>query len=326
MKRVGHLFDAVVERENLLLAFARASRGKSSCLAQIGYAANLRDEIEVLRTGLVDGTYPVGIYTQFTIHDPKERIITAATFRERVLHHALMNVCERYFDKWQIFDSYASRRGKGQMAAVRRAQEFASHYAWFLKCDFRKYFDSIPHDRLKRMLRHKFKDEKVLYWFERIIDSYEVSSDRGLPIGNLTSQHLANHYLDGLDRKFHPYVRYMDDFIIWADDRDVLRRVRDDVARYAETELGLTLKEKPFINRSVQGMDFLGMRVYPSRIRLARKSRHRYMQRIRAAEWELRNGRISEAECQIRELALTAFVQQADTCAWRRSKLESVFA
>ena len=141
MKRIGNLFDAVVEPENLRLAFWKASRGKQHRPDQRKYAARLEEEIEGLRLGLLQGDYPAGDYTRFTVYDPKERVICAAAFRERVLHHALINVCEPLVDGWLMFDCYACRVGKGQAKAVRRAQAFAGRYEWFLKADIRKFFE-----------------------------------------------------------------------------------------------------------------------------------------------------------------------------------------
>ena len=200
MKRIGNLFERVIDPENLRLAFLKASRGKRHRVDQQAWQSNLEENVVRLRDGLMRLDYPIGDYRRFTIYEPKEREICAASFGERVLHHALMNVCEPYFDKWLVFDSYACRVGKGQKDAFVRARQFAHRYRWFLKCDFRKYFDSIPHDRLKAMLARRFKDPMVLAWLGRIIDSYEKTPGRGLPIGNLTSQHLANLYLDPLDR------------------------------------------------------------------------------------------------------------------------------
>jgi len=200
MKRIGYLFDKVIDPENLRLAFLKASRGKCQRADQRRFRDNLGTEICRLRDGLISGKYPIGDFKRFTIFDPKEREICAASFGERVLQHALMNVCEPYFDKWLVYDSYACRVGKGQVAAVKRAREYAHRHKWFMKCDFRKCFDSIPHDRLKAALARRFKDSFVLGWFCRIIDSYEKSAGRGLPIGSLTSQHFANFYLDPLDR------------------------------------------------------------------------------------------------------------------------------
>ena len=126
MKRVGNIFGAVVERENLRDAFLKASRGKRHRFDQRQYADNLDNELDRLREGFLNVDYPVGNYRRFKIYDPKEREICVAPFGERVLHHALMNVCEPWFDKWLVFDTYACRAGKGQLRAVKRAAQFAA--------------------------------------------------------------------------------------------------------------------------------------------------------------------------------------------------------
>lgn len=133
----------------------------------------------------------VGDYHYFKVFDPKERSICAAAFNERVLHHALMNVCHPIFERAQIFDSYASRIGKGTYAALDRASHFTKRYKWFLKLDFKKYFDSIQHGVVKSQLQRLFKDQELLNIFNSIIDTYEVAPSQGVPIGNLTSQYLV---------------------------------------------------------------------------------------------------------------------------------------
>ncbi len=325
MRRIGNLFEAVVEPENLRLAFWKASRGKQHRPDQREYAARLEEEIEALRLGLLQGDYPVGDYTRFTVYDPKERVICAAAFRERVLHHALMNVCEPLVDRWLVFDCYACRVGKGQAKAVRRAQAFARGYPWFLKADIRKFFDSVPHDGLKALLRRKFKDGRLLGWFDRIIGTYETQPGRGLPIGNLTSQHFANLYLDPLDRfaretlRAGGYVRYMDDFVLWSGEKDELKAARERVAALVAERLGLELKDEPYLNRTRHGMDFLGMRVFPGVVRLNRRSKERFAEKARRYGWLLAQGRWTERTYQERMTALTAFVEQAETLAWRKS-------
>ena len=314
MKRVGFLFSQIVDRDNLLLAYAKASRGKSGCRDRLAFSRKLEENILDLQHGLMDGSYPVGSYTRFTIYDPKEREICAASFGERVLHHALMNVCEPYFDRWLIDDTYASRKGRGQLKAIRRAQFHARRYAWYLKCDVRKYFDSIPHDGLLALLRRKFKDPLLNAWFERLVRSYEKTPGRGLPIGNLTSQHFANLYLDRLDRMYAPFVRYMDDFVFWHDDKETLKRIRDAVSEMLARDLGLELKPTQ-INRTSAGMDFLGMRIFPRTVRLNRASRLRYRRKV---SWLLRHVG-DEVMLQERLTSLTAFVAQADSLAWRQS-------
>jgi retron-type reverse transcriptase len=325
MKRIGKLFEAVVEPENLRLAFWKASRGKRHRPEQRAFASHLEEGIECLRAGLLAGDYPVGNYTRFMIYDPKEREICAAAFPERVLHHALTNVCEPHFEKWLIFDTYACRKEKGQFKAVRRAQEFARQHEWFLKADVRKFFDSVPHEKLKALLRRKFKDEQLLCWFDRIIDTYETRPGRGLPIGNLTSQYFANFYLDPLDRfvketlRIKGYVRYMDDFALWCNSKDELKEVRRKTVAFAFDRLGLELKQEPYLNRTRHGMDFLGMRVFPDAVRLNRRSKQRFTSKVRHYEWLLACGHLTEADFQERVTALTAFVQQADTLELRRN-------
>lgn len=115
MKRVGFLFDQILDRENLLLAYAKASRGKCLREERIAFAENLEANVNALAEGLRELSYPIGNYARFTIHDPKEREICAAPFSERVLHHALMNVCGPYFERWMIFDSYASRKVQNRL-------------------------------------------------------------------------------------------------------------------------------------------------------------------------------------------------------------------
>ncbi len=231
-----------------------------------------------------------------------------------------MNVCGPYFERWMIFDSYASRKGKGQMRAVKRAQEFARRNRWFLKCDIRKFFDSIPHGLLLAKLARKIKDPFVLAWFERLIGSYEKTPGRGLPIGNLTSQYFANLYLDGMDRLASPYVRYMDDFVFWGNDKDRLLALREWVETFANGELGLELKQSPFVNRTSAGMDFLGFRVFPERVALSRVSARRYVSRVRGITRHCAD----ERTAQTRLTSMTAFVMQADSHAWRAEKLKDI--
>lgn len=331
MRRVGGLFERITEPENLRLAFWKASRGKASRPDQQTYRANLGIELERLRTGLVDGTYPVGDYKRFVIHEPKQREICAAAFRERVLHHALMTVCEPCIDRWLIDQTCACRRGLGQWAAIQRAQAYARRRGWYLKCDFRKFFDSIPHEGVMQMLARRFKDKSVIGWFGRIVDTYQTKPGLGLPIGNLTSQHLANLYLDRLDRlvaeghataakgRAVDYVRYMDDFVYWSDDRGVLRALRDEVVQWSAQTLGLTVKAEPQINRTCHGMGFLGRRVYPNGVRLSRPAWRRFQKKTAGYERLFAMGAISEATLQERVTALTGCIACGATVGLRRA-------
>ena len=200
MHRAANLFDQIHDPENLRLAFHKAGRGRRGQWVVRQFAAGLDQHITAMSLAIRMGTAAVGRFQQFLIRDPKERVITAPCFEERVLHHGIMNVCEPVLDRWLIDDTFACRTGKGREAAIARAHIFTRRQSWFLKLDVRKYFDSVPHARLKSYLERRFKDPRLLELLKRIIACYRGELGIGLPIGSLTSQHFANFYLGWLDR------------------------------------------------------------------------------------------------------------------------------
>ena len=318
------MFSAIADPDNLRLAFWKARKGKNHSRQVLQYRSDLEKNLNALREEILGGTVEVGQYTFFKIFDPKERNICAAAFREQVLHHALMNVCHPYFERVQIFDSYASRKGKGTYAALDRAKEFTRRYRYFLKIDVRKFFESIHHNVLKTQLGRLFKDEAVLKTLFGIIDSYQAKPDRGVPIGNLTSQYFANHYLSALDHfikeqlRIKAYVRYMDDMVLWHDDKDVLKRARGAIQTYLQQEMKLELKP-PLLNSCARGVPFLGYVVLPFNIRLSLRSRRRFVKKLRGLEENYHTGKWSEAACQRKILPLLAFTRHANTLAFRKS-------
>ena len=199
MKRAGNLYRLIVEPDNLRLAFCKAVKGKHDRLEVIGFRENLEENLQKIRHQLLLHAPDIGHYRFFRIHDPKPRSICAASFPERVLHHAIMNICEPILDSYAICDSYACRKNKGCHKALARARHFARNNNWYLKLDIRKYFDSIDHDVVMRLLSRRFKDRELLLLFEKLLATYHVELDKGLPIGSLISQHLANFYLGLFD-------------------------------------------------------------------------------------------------------------------------------
>ncbi|HEX4609321.1 MAG TPA: RNA-directed DNA polymerase, partial [Urbifossiella sp.] len=290
MKREPRGLEAIAAWDNLRLAALRALRGKRARPDARAYVAHLDANLAALRTQLLTGQTAVGQAHRFTIHDPKERLITAPCFGERVLHHAIMAVCEPAFDRLQIADSYACRRGKGRVACLNRARVFARRHPYFLKLDIRKYFDSIDHRTLTGLLARRFKDRGLLDLFDRIIAAHSASPGRGLPIGSLTSQHFANFYLNGCDRSIKEhlrlpgYVRYMDDMAVWADAVGTLNDALAAIHAYLDTHLGLAVKSDPYVNRTRHGLDFLGGRVFPTHLTLNRRSRRRYRRNLHAID------------------------------------------
>ncbi len=236
MKTYRHLFEKVCTFENLHESYLRARKGKRFKADVDSFSYNLERELVRLERELKDGSYQPGEYRQFMIREPKERLISAAPFRDRVVHHAIHQVIEPIFDTRFIHDSYACRVGKGTHAAVRRFRQFLRHNRYVLKCDVQKYFPSVDHQILLALVRRRIKDERLMSLITQIVSHRppDPLSDvpqwfpgddifaplerrRGIPIGNLTSQFFANIYLHELDAyvKFQLrekyYIRYVDD-------------------------------------------------------------------------------------------------------------------
>jgi retron-type reverse transcriptase len=279
--------------------------------------------LAALRSELLAGRLNWGDYHMFKIHDPKPRDIHAPPFRDRVAHHAVMSLCEPAFETYQIDDSFACRKNKGLDAALHRALKFCRAGGWHLKLDVHKYFDSIDHIVLKRLLRRRFKDGLVIQILESIIDTYQTAPGKGIPIGNLTSQFFANHYLAPLDRhikerlRVRRYVRYMDDFVLWTDSRQTLKSVRSEIEGFLTDPLRLSAKP-PCLNHTDRGLTFLGYKVYPAGLRLAGRSRQRFRRKARLYQQLFDSGIWDEAETARHIEPLIAFVRRGASRAFRQ--------
>ena len=303
MKRYGNLWQTLVSFPNLLLAAQKAARGKRGLANVAKFRFRLEDELVQLQDELTNRTYRPGVYRTFEIFEPKHRLISAAPFRDRLVHHALCNVLEPVFERTFIYDSYACRKGKGTHAAIDRAQEFAKRNPFVLKCDLQKFFPSVDHDVLKVVIRKKIKDITALWLIDTIIDASNEQQSvnawfpgdtlltpaerrRGLPIGNQTSQFFANVLLNTLDHFLRDhlavpgYVRYVDDFVVFGNDKRELSRIRENCRAYlAEYRLRLHPK-KCIISPTAVGFPFLGVRIFPDRRRLPRQNLVRARRRI----------------------------------------------
>lgn len=219
---IMHDFDKLYE------AYKKCRRGKMQKTEVIQFELNLSEELVRLKQELGTKTYHLGQYYHFTIYDPKKREIQALPFRDRIVQHNLCdNILGPLMERHLIYDNSACRKGKGTHFAMERLTLFFREYykkygadGYILKCDIRRYFDSIDHKVLKTKLTRIIKDKDVLNLLENIIDSYGKTPGRGLPMGNQTSQWFALYYLDGLDRLVKEkygikyFTRYMDDCII----------------------------------------------------------------------------------------------------------------
>ena len=255
--KANGLFDAIASFPALHAAALRAATGKRGKPGVAAFLANLETEVLRLERELRTGRYRPGRYKTIEVFDPKHRTVSAAPFRDRVVHHALCAVIEPLFERGFIHDTYANRKGKGTHRAVARYERFRDRYRHVLRCDIYRYFPAIDHAILKRDVRRRIACPRTLALAECIIDGsnpqepvhlYYPGDDlftpferrRGLPIGNLTSQLFANLYLDGLDHfakevlRAKGYLRYVDDFALFHDDPARLEDWRGRIARYLE--------------------------------------------------------------------------------------------
>ena len=323
MRREIGLFERLGEWANLELALHRALKGKRDRSDARAFLDALPGSLVEIGRRLRTGAGPVGDFREFTIWDPKKRLISAPCFPDRVLHHAVMNVCEPVFDRWLVSQTHACRVGKGLRGAVREAERWAGCRKWYLQLDVRHYFETVPRGRLMAKLERLFGETAMLQLWWDLIDSHRPGEKRGMPIGALPSQHLANFYLGFLDRfiketlRARAFVRYMDDMVLWHDDKTELLRWREAIRGFTEDELDLELKE-PVLNRTSGGMDFLGFRFHPGWIGLNRRSRQRLKLRLRSYAEGLTSGRLTEAEAQQRATACLAFVEPAKSLRFRR--------
>lgn len=324
---MGYLMDEIADLDNLYLAYRKACRGKQRRQEVRRFAADFEENVRLMRREILDGTIEIGNYHFFSIHDPKERMICAAPFRERVLQHAIMNVCHAYFDCTLIDTTYATRIGKGVYAAIDKAVDAMTRYEYSVKLDYRKYYDTIDQEVLKQKLRRMFKDKSLLDLFDKIIDSYSVTEGRGLPIGNLTSQYFANMYLSELDHKAKEYwtvpvyIRYMDDILLAGNDRELLKRCVESMTLFSTKQLKLTLKP-PIFRRSRDGQVFLGYRILPHHYTLSGRSKKRFRSKLLRYDRLLADGVWDDDQYEEHILPLLSFACHAESRSFRRACLD----
>lgn len=333
--------------ENLLLAAERAARGKhgSPSAAAIDYGRE--EQLLDLRSELNAETWTPGGYCSFYIHDPKRRLISAAPFRDRVVHHALCNLTEAPFERGFIHDSYANRVGKGTHRALARLQQFQRRFRFALPCDIRQFFPSVDHALLSRTLNRKIRDRALRRLVARILasgedvlsevydmvwfpgdDLFAAARPRGLPIGNLTSQFWANCYLDPFDHfvkrelRCEGYIRYVDDLVLFADEKRQLwewkAAIEERLAR-----LRLVIHPGAHPRPVAEGISFLGFISFPTHRRLKRRNYANFARKLREklALWAL--GAIREEDWRASVESWIAHASHGQTIGLQKSILSS---
>jgi retron-type reverse transcriptase len=314
------MYHELTSWANLLSAYKKASKGKRRFSYVAEFELNLEDNLLQLQDELRGKTYQPGNYNSFYIHEPKRRLISAAPFRDRVVHHALCNLIEPLFERSFIFDSYANRIGKGTHRALNRCQQFARRYPFVLQCDLRQFFPSLDHAVLRSILSAKIFDSDVLWLIDQILksgegvlcesynmvyfpgdDLFATERPRGLPIGNLTSQFWANVYLSPFDHfikrdlRCKAYLRYVDDFLLFSKSKSALWEWKHAIiARLAKQRL--TVHEHGHPRLVNEGIPFLGFIIYPNRRRLKRRKGIYFQRRYRQMMANLRRNNLPLAK------------------------------
>ena len=299
MKRAKSLFNQIISYDNVRLAWLKARRHKTSKNVVKNFSKNVNKNLSIVQKNLKSKPAILSSYSQFTIYEPKERLISVVPFIDRVMHHAIMNVLEPVFEKQFIYHTYACRKGKGSHKAIKYAFCKAKNCEYFLKLDVKKYFDNIDHEILKFKLARIIKDKECLDLLYNIINSFSI--EKGLPIGNLTSQFFANLYLSELDHfvleKLKPcgYCRYMDDFILFSNSKIDLKKMLNSIESFCLNNLLLTLK--PYIlGKCKDGIAFLGYKISSKNADLLQKSKKRKKQKLKSINYEFENNLISKAK------------------------------
>lgn len=294
--QLSHKFEDIVSIDNLLLAWQEFIKGKRNKKDVQEFSFNLMDNILSLHQDLINHTYKHGGYQAFNIYDPKPRDIHKASVRDRLVHHAIHRILYPFFNKTFISDSFSCRLKKGTHKAINRFHSFANKVSenntrtcWILKCDIRKFFASISHKILIRILRGYITDYRILWLLREVINSfYSTRPGISLPLGNLTSQLLVNIYMNEFDQfvkhklKAKYYIRYADDFVIFSRDRQWLEKKIAEIQDFLGNRLKLELHpNKTSIKTMNSGEDFLGWVHFPDHRVLRTTTKRRMFRRIK---------------------------------------------
>ncbi len=288
-----NLWKELCAYSNLELAFKKARKHKTQKPDVIEFEKDLEVNLQQLRIELLFHSYHPKPLQTFILRDPKTRKISKASFRDRVVHHALCNVIEPFFETSFIYDSYANRKGKGTLKAIQRFEFFSREVSHnftrkclVLKADIKHYFENVEHKILLLALKKKIRDPRVFWLIKKILSNYSLG--KGMPLGNLTSQFFANIYLNELDQfvkqelKVKYYIRYVDDFLILHDNYKLLYEWNAKIKQYLNKSLSLELHpDKTKIFHLNRGVEFLGFKVYLHFRLLKRRNKRMFQRRLK---------------------------------------------
>ena len=275
MKTYNKLYQKIYSYGNLYSAYQKARKGKTKKLYIKEFESDLDKNLIDLQFELMNFTYSPRPLDNFILKDPKTRKISRSHFRDRVIHHAIINIIGAIFEKIFIYDSCANQKGKGNLFSIKRFETFRrkitknfSSRAFCLKADVKHYFQEVDHEILLKIIKNKIKDKKVVGLIRKILKKNAGGEKtKGMPLGNLTSQFFANVYLNELDYfvkyqlKAKYYIRYVDDFVILHQNREQLNKWKKEIEKFLAEKLNLELHpQKSKVVSLSKGVDFVGFR------------------------------------------------------------------
>lgn len=323
MKSLKHVFEQVVDYDNLYRAYLNARLCKRYRYDVLQFTAHLEDNLSAIQEELINGTYKLGRYREFYIYEPKQRLIMAQPFKDRVVQWAIYQILHPAFAKGYISDFYACIQGRGTHKAVERLQYWLKLVSrkqnpyYYLKLDISKYFYRIDHEVLLSILERRIRDKKMIDLLSITIKSNETNfglpagkspgevckserlCDKGMPVGNLSSQMFANLYLNELDQyckhtlRIHYYVRYMDDVIILADNKKQLHEWKQLINDFLQSKLKLDLNNKTCIRPVTLGIEFCGYKTWATHIKLRKSTALKMKRRLKLIQVQYASGAIT---------------------------------
>lgn len=340
------MYNKLCSFENLLLAFLRARQNKANKYYVIKFEQTLEENLLKLQHELLTQTYQPKPLKTFIIRDPKTRKISKSRFRDRVVHHALINVIGDIFEKSFIYDSHANQIGKGTLKAIERFDFFkrkvsknGTQPCYVLKADIKHYFEEINHEILLSIIGKKIKDDKILWLIDKILKNNAVTSEgganalfnkKGMPLGNYTSQFFANVYLNDLDQfvknelKVKHYIRYVDDFVMLHNSKSQLADYMEKINIFLQESLGLMLH--PFKSKILnleEGVPFLGFKIFLHHKTLRNTNIRKFQSKLRELKVLYREKQLNREQVVECLEGWMAYAKQGNTYKYRRNLLRT---
>ena len=346
MRKYYNLYKELCSYDNLVSAFVKARKGKSKKDYVVNFESDLIKNLKILQEDLINKKYTPSPLKKFIVRDPKTRTIHSSIFRDRIVHHAIINILNPIYEKIFIYDSFASRKNKGTHNAVNRFESFVrkvslngrlvrnnfnnnSIKGYTLKADFKHYFDTVNHSVLINILKKKIDDEDLIWLIKKVLGNFETSNGIGMPLGNYTSQFFANVYLNELDYyikhilKARFYIRYVDDFVILHKDKRVLGYYLKHINNFLPCLKIKLHPDKTEIHALRNGITFMGYRVF-YHYKLLRKRNIKYFVRKLEKNISLHNNQqISEDQLESRINGWLGYAKFGNTFNFRK-KLDNL--